>query len=139
MQIVAYFHVLAKKQMTRKPDGVFICSHCQYQVSLRRCFGCNANFCFGCFRDTHRSPYGFFQKTDILSIIEDHSLLENLSKVDHIYKRVEPKLCKMCKTERIMAAFSCAQCGMDALCRPCSRRLHEHRKQQDHVLVELIE
>lgn len=139
VKIAAYYHVLGKKQMLRKPDGVFICSNCQFHVSLRRCLDCKANFCFTCYREIHKSPYGFFQKTDIMSIIDDHTQLANQANVKHMYKRVEPKTCKMCQTERIMAAFSCAECDIDALCRPCARRVHAHPKMHHHMLVELTE
>ena len=32
-----------KKQMTRKPDGVYLCSYCQYHISIRKCLDCDAN------------------------------------------------------------------------------------------------
>lgn len=62
-----------------------------------------------------------------------------MSRQDHQWKRVDPKKCSMCKTERVMAAFSCEKCELSALCRPCARRLHEHKDTQDHVLCEIIE
>ena len=139
LQVPAYWHVVAKKQMNRKPDGVFLCSSCQYNISVRRCFECKANYCFACFRSTHSSPFGFHQRVDVESIIADQALLGNYSRMDHDYKKVEPKQCSMCKTEKIMAAFSCAKCDIAAMCRPCSRRLHAHGSYQDHLLQELTE
>ena len=140
---LAYWHVLAKRQMSRKPDGVYTCSKCLRNISLRRCMQCNANFCFGCYRETHQSPFGFMQNIDfkkkIAERVNDEVFIELLTKQKHTWKRVEPKKCVACNTEKVMAAYSCQQCDMTAICRPCSRRLHAHKSTADHVLLELIE
>jgi hypothetical protein len=38
--IISYWHVTARRNMDRKPDGVFICSQCNYNISLRFCDKC---------------------------------------------------------------------------------------------------
>ena len=105
------------------------------------CFDCQANFCFSCFRELHSSPFGFDQRIDMVKETnerkKDTSFIEQMTRQDHQWKRVEPKKCVMCNTERVMAAFSCEKCEKSALCRPCARRLHSHSDAKDHKLLEI--
>ena len=138
---INYWHVIAKKQMTRKPDGVYLCSYCQYHISIRKCLDCDANFCFTCFRELHSSPFGFNQRVDLVKETnerkKDTAFIEQMTRQDHQWKRVEPKKCVMCNTDRVMAAYSCEQCEKSALCRPCARRLHNHPDSKGHTLLEI--
>ena len=127
--------------MTRKPDGVYLCSYCQYHISIRKCLDCDANFCFTCFRELHSSPFGFNQRVDLVKETNEQkkntAFIEQMTRQDHRWKRVEPKKCVMCNTDRVMAAYSCEQCEKSALCRPCARRLHNHPDSKGHTLLEI--
>ena len=89
---------------------------------------------------THQSPFGFHQQTPVTTILNNQESLEQLHNfTTHVYKRVEPRPCQICKTEKVMAAFSCTECEVQAMCRPCSRRLHSQGTNINHILVELVE
>lgn len=57
-----YWHVLAKRDLPRKPDGIPVCLSCNRNLADMRCVQCTTNFCFACYRETHASPYGFLQQ-----------------------------------------------------------------------------
>lgn len=62
MYSLHYWHVKAKRDLPRKPDGIPACTACHRNLAEMKCVQCTTNFCFTCYRDSHASPYGFFQK-----------------------------------------------------------------------------
>lgn len=134
---IHFWHVTARKSIPRKPDGLLMCQRCEINLALRNCYTCGLVYCFSCHRDLHRHPLNFLQHTRATELeASDASFLELLKfHRDHIYGPVEGVKCDMCKSENnggLLAAFKCVSCGDKNMCRPCYRRLHEHKSQQNH-------
>ena len=94
-------------------------------------------FCFTCFRESHGSPYGFFQRVRLSEKGQkDPNIIDKMTKYKHKWKKVEPIRCDLCQSEKIMAAFQCDQC-VKKLCRICCRRVHSHKSTQNHLYFDL--
>ena len=134
--VLSYWHVNGKVELKRKPDGVFICELCHYQLALRYCNDCRKRMCFGCHRELHLHPWGFDQNVKITKKMRiDPTYITGVEMFKHTWKHIEPYRCEMCKTNKIMAAYDCADCKKK-LCRPCFRRIHnDHEENSDHRYV----
>jgi hypothetical protein len=138
MYVIHYWHVTARKDLPRKPDGLPVCSLCCRNLAVHSCNSCNgANFCWTCHRDTHASPLGFLQKTKASRAqYSDPVFLEKLSKSHHVYGPSQPLRCQMCSATHMCAGFHCNTCEKD-MCRPCSRRIHTHSSKVAHEFYEI--
>ena len=57
-----YWHATARRDLPRKPDGLPLCVQCRRGLAAMKCAQCTTNFCLPCYRQTHGSPFGFFQR-----------------------------------------------------------------------------
>jgi hypothetical protein len=127
VEMTTYWHAQTGVQLKRKPDGVYLCQICNYHIAMRHCNDCDIGHCFACFRERHSHPWDFFQNIKITKKMRlDPVYIAGLEMAKHTWKHVTPLRCEMCKTSKIMAAVDCKQCNR-RMCRPCSRRVHEHR------------
>ncbi len=133
-QVTSYWHTTAKIELKRKPDGVFICELCDFNIALRYCNECKQRQCFTCHREMHMHPWEFCQNVKITKKMRvDPKYIGGCAMFKHTWKRVEPFRCEMCKSDKIMAAFDCSGCSKK-LCRPCFRRIHEdHPENKLHI------
>jgi hypothetical protein len=62
-----YYHVPAKREYPKKPDGLPLCQTCQFQLAIHTCKTCtySVHYCFACHRKTHAHPMGFAQNIKI--------------------------------------------------------------------------
>ena len=126
-----YWHVKAKRDIPRKPDGLPICHVCYRNLATDHCDQCAIDYCFPCLREMHSSPFEFKQKAVLK--IEDRQntrILEKLkNSLSHTFSPVSYPSCGMCRTEKVLAGMFCKTCNKDkggmAMCRPCCRRIHE--------------
>ena len=136
-----YWHVKAKRDLPRKPDGLPLCVHCSRNLAHEHCNECNLDYCFPCQRETHGSPYGFKQKS-VLKMEErqNYAILQKLQfSIKHTFSALKYPQCGMCRTEKVLAGMFCKTCnaakGGMTMCRSCSRRIHE--KLVDHEVVPI--
>ncbi len=126
-----YWHVKAKRDIPRKPDGLPICAQCYRNLAVEHCNECQKDYCFPCLRETHASPFGFKQ-TAVLKL-EDRNNAQTLEKlkfsISHSFSSVKYPRCGMCRTEKVLAGMHCKTCNKDKggmpMCRACCRRIHE--------------
>lgn len=62
-----YWHATARRDLPRKPDGLPLCVQCRRSLAAMQCVQCTTNFCLPCYRQTHASPFGFFQRRKLNS------------------------------------------------------------------------
>lgn len=148
---VNFWHVTAERQITRKPDGFSICGSCHFNIATRRCIDCEFDYCFSCFRATHQSPFGFFQKetTITASDRENRAFLTCLQCCGHKWGPVLAKRCDLCSSSATTttasgkatnagtssahtAALHCDNCNKN-FCRRCHRKVHAGDGFKDHV------
>lgn len=60
-----YWHIIAKREFPKKPDGFPLCSVCEHFLAIRTCKQCTEQYCFSCHRKTHGHPLGFFQNVKV--------------------------------------------------------------------------
>lgn len=122
---VNYWHVLAGRQIDRKPDGFVVCGSCLYHIATRHCYDCQFDYCFGCFRTTHQSPFGFLQNATITKENRmDPAFLTCLQCCTHKWGPVKKTKCDMCNSDKVNAAMFCENCNKN-FCRRCHRRIHK--------------
>ena len=144
---LSYWHASARKEMSRKPDGVFMCEHCHVTIALRQCRICQIKYCFGCHRETHSSAVGFLQAPEITRAMKsDPVFLEKLQLMSHDWSKVLPIHCEKCGTTKIMASHRCFDCAGNKMiiskskerkefvdyCRPCFKRVHDDENFAEH-------
>lgn len=132
MYNIHYWHVTAKTDFHRKPDGLILCDDCHRNIAIHHCKQCTLDYCFTCHRSTHASPLGFRQRMQPTQDQQlDPSFLQRFKCSKHDWILSKPKKCNLCFTEKIWAGIHCLTCNMD-LCRPCSRRIHEQKDKISH-------
>jgi len=118
-----YWHVMAKKDLPRKPDGLPLCSECSLNLALQYCEQCQRDFCFPCKRKLHSHPLEFSQLRAKPKDLLDPTYHSRIKNFGHTYKPVKRPICQLCRSDKLLAGISCVECKQN-LCRPCSRRLH---------------
>lgn len=118
-----YWHVIAKKDIPRKPDGLPLCEECELNLALQFCEQCERNYCFPCKRKIHCHPLGFSQLRPKPKDLMDPTYHIRVANFTHTYKPVKRHLCQLCRSDKLLAGIKCVECNQE-LCRPCSRRLH---------------
>ena len=128
MYALHYWHVKAKRDLPRKPDGLPLCATCHRNLADMRCVQCAINNCFACYRSQHASPLGFLQRArPTPDQAQDMDWLTRLKfSKEHCWEDVVIPRCHMCKSDKRVAGMHCPQCGDKDMCRTCCRRLHEH-------------
>lgn len=135
---VHYWHVPSGKDVPRKPDGYRICQQCFRELALHTCNDCKVNYCFRCHRLTHSSVVGFrqFDKPTRKQLLDPVIYAKTLN-ITHKWHLTKTVKCEQCKSSTMLAAFHCNECNKD-LCRPCSRKLHDHGTMENHMLTEVL-
>ena len=126
-EMTSYWHATSGVQLKRKPDGVYLCQICNHNIALRHCHECAVGHCFTCYRDRHSHPWGFMQVVKVTKKMKlDPVYTAGCDMAAHTWKRIDPIRCDMCHSKnKMMAAIDCKKCDKK-LCRPCSRRIHDH-------------
>jgi len=135
---VHYWHVPSGKDVPRKPDGYRICQQCFRELALHTCLQCKVNYCFRCHRQTHSSVLNFRQKDrPTRKQLLDPVFYAKTLNIDHKWQMTQTIPCDQCKSTKMLAAFHCNECNKD-LCRPCTRKMHDHGSMHDHMLTEVL-
>ena len=96
---VNYWHVIAGRQITRKPDGFNICGSCYFHLAVRHCVDCDFDYCFSCHRHTHMSPFDFFQQAKhTREDRSDETFLTRLRCHSHKWGPVISSKCDLCNS-----------------------------------------
>lgn len=103
---VHYWHVIAGREIDRKPDGYQVCGSCLYHLAVRHCKDCDFDYCFTCFRHTHQSPYSFMQKAQMTKEQRsDEDFLTRLRCHQHKWGPVIPIKCDLCNGGNLILIF----------------------------------
>eukprot|EP01040_Poterioochromonas_malhamensis_P005054 gene5054-5417_t len=133
-----YYHILAKREYPKKPDGFPLCQTCNYLLAVHTCTHCALHYCFTCHRKSHAHPLGFSQKTKAKRRqYTNPQFVEQLNNFLHTWIDTKPYSCDLCKSSnKLLAAFHCDGCKKN-LCRQCFHRIHPPDRATDHYFYNI--